>query len=183
MPFGATVAGAAAFNAPFHALATLPRELWLPAIVCSSGATAQRLDALAHWRDALLGGALPDAVHALGEQAASAALRQVIGELALTALTQGSEPLAVQVLRTALWHLDRLVDRPAGQSRAEAIAAMAQAFREEWTVERQGWEEVLALLQTLGDLARLRWDELKGRLNSREWREAQRIGEVLAALP
>ena len=134
MPFGATVAGAAAFNAPFHALATLPRELWLPAIVCSSGATAQRLDALAHWRDALLGGALPDAVHALGEQAASAALRQVIGELALTALTQGSEPLAVQVLRTALWHLDRLVDRPAGQSRAEAIAAMAQAFREEWTV-------------------------------------------------
>jgi hypothetical protein len=79
----------------------------------------------------------------------------------------------VQVLRTALWHLDTLVDHPAGQSRAEAIAAMAQAFREEWTVERQGWEEVLALLQTLGDLARLRWDELKGRLNSREWREAQ----------
>jgi uncharacterized protein with von Willebrand factor type A (vWA) domain len=183
MPFGATVAGAAAFNAPFHMLAPLPRELWLPAIVCSSGATAGRLDALAHWRDALLGGALPDAVHALGEPAAGAALRQVIGELALTALTHGSEPLALQVLRTALWHLDTLVDHPAGQSRAEAIAAMAQAFREEWTVERQGWEEVLALLQTLGDLARLRWDELKGRLNSREWREAQRIGEVLAALP
>jgi uncharacterized protein with von Willebrand factor type A (vWA) domain len=183
MPFGATVAGAAAFNAPFHMLAPLPRELWLPAIVCSSGATAGRLDALAHWRDALLAGALPDAVHALGEPAAGAALRQVIGELALTALTHGSEPLALQVLRTALWHLDTLVDHPAGQSRAEAIAAMAQAFREEWTVERQGWEEVLALLQTLGDLARLRWDELKGRLNSREWREAQRIGEVLAALP
>jgi hypothetical protein len=33
MPFGATVAGAAAFNAPFHMLAPLPRELWLPAIV------------------------------------------------------------------------------------------------------------------------------------------------------
>jgi uncharacterized protein with von Willebrand factor type A (vWA) domain len=183
MPPGATVADTAAFNAPFHMLAPLPRELWLPAIVCSSGATAGRLDALAHWRDALLGGALPDAAHALGEPAAGTALRQVIGELALTALTQGSEPLAIQVLRTALWHLDTLVDRPAGQSRDEAIAAMAQAFREEWTVERQGWEEVLALLQTLGDLARLRWDELKGRLNSREWREAQRIGEVLAALP
>ena len=183
MPSGAIVAGAAAFNAPFHKLAPLPRELWLPAIVCSSGATAVRLDALAHWRDALLGGALPDAVHALGEPAASAALRQVIGELALTALTQGSEALSLQVLRTVLWHLDTLVDRPAGQSRAEAIAAMAQAFREEWTVERQGWEEVLALLQTLGDLAHLRWDELRGRLNSREWREAQRIGELLAAMP
>jgi uncharacterized protein with von Willebrand factor type A (vWA) domain len=174
---------AAAFNAPFHALAELPRELWLSATVCSSGATAARLVGLAQWRAALLAGALPDATHDLGDPQASGALRHVIGELALTALTQGSEPLTVQVLRTALWHLDTLIDRPPDQPRAAAVAAMAQAFRDDWTVERQGWEEVLSLLRTLGDLAHLRWDELKGRLNSREWREAQRIGELLRGLP
>jgi uncharacterized protein with von Willebrand factor type A (vWA) domain len=173
----------AAFNAPFHALAGLPRELWLSATVCSSGPTAARLGGLAHWRSALLAGELPDETQDLGDPQASGALRRVIGDLALTALTQDSEPLTVQVLRTALWHLDTLIDRPAGQSRDQAIDTMAQAFRDEWTVERQGWEEALALLRTLGDLAHLRWDELKGRLNSREWREAQRIGELLRALP
>ena len=176
-------ASVAAFNAPFHALAELPRELWQSATVCSSGATPERLAGLAHWRAALLAGLLPDVANDLGDRQANSALRQVIGDLALTALTQGSAPLTVQVLRTALWHLDTLVDRPAGQPRAQAIDAMAQAFREEWTVERHGWEEVLSLLHTLGDLANLRWDELKGRLNSREWHEAQRIGDLLRAMP
>ena len=176
-------AGAGPFNAPFDAAARLPRGLWLPALVCSAGRTDARLDGLAHWGQALLQGVLPDAAHDLGDPAAAAALRQAIGDLALPALTQGSEALAVQVLRTALWHLDTLVDRPADQTHAHAIEAMAQAFREEWSVERQGWESVLALLRTLGDLAHLRWDELRGRLNSREWGEAQRIGELLAAMP
>ena len=170
-------------NAPFHRLAPLPRELWLSALVCSSGGTAPRLSGLAHWRDALLEGRLPEAAQDLGDPAASQAIRRAMGELALVSLTQGSAPLTLQVLRTALWHLDTLVDRPADQSREQAIAAMEQAFREEWTLERQGWEEVLALLKTLGDLAHLRWDELRGRLNSREWREAQRIGELLATMP
>ena len=176
-------AGVGPFNAPFDAAARLPRGLWLSALVCSAGRTEARLNGLAIWGQALLSGVLPDAEQDLGDPPAAAAVRQVIGDLELPTLTQGSEALSLQVLRTVLWHLDTLVDRPAGQSRAEAIAAMAQAFREEWTVERQGWEEVLALLQTLGDLAHLRWDELRGRLNSREWREAQRIGELLAAMP
>ena len=182
-PAGDGVDVVAAFNAPFHRLADLPRELWLAATVCSSGTAPARLAGLAHWRSALLAGALPDAAHDLGDPQGSGALRQVVGELELTALTQGSEPLTLQVLRTALWHLDTLIDRPPGQPRDQAVEAMAQAFRDDWTVERQGWEEVLSLLRTLGDLAHLRWDELKGRLNSREWREAQRIGELLRALP
>jgi hypothetical protein len=50
-------------------------------------------------------------------------------------------------------------------------------------VQRHGWDEVLALMQSLGDLAHLRWDDLKGLLSRREWAEARRIGELLARLP
>lgn len=170
-------------DAPFDAVGRLPRELWRSALICSCGVTPERFDALAHWQAALLQGRLPGAAHDLGDAPAAAAIREVIGELKLTELTQGSAAMVAQVLRTALWHLDTLVDRPGNQPRAQAIAAMAQAFRDEWQVERHGWDAVLALLLTLGDLAHLRHDELKGRLSSREWREAERIGELLRSLP
>ena len=68
-------------------------------------------------------------------------------------------------------------------SREAAIEQMAQEFRDSWTLQRQGWDEVLALLQSIGDLAHLRWDELKGQLSRREWQEARRIGELLQRLP
>ena len=183
MPPGATVAGAPAFNAPFQLLAALPRELWLPAIVCSSGATAGRLDALAHWRDALLGGVLPDAVHALGEPAASAALRQVIGELALTALTHGSEPLACRCCAPRCGTSTRWWTAPPGSPAPRRSPPWRRLFARSGPWSARAGKRCWRCCRRLGDLARLRWDELKGRLNSREWREAQRIGEVLAALP
>jgi uncharacterized protein with von Willebrand factor type A (vWA) domain len=82
-----------------------------------------------------------------------------------------------------LWHLDSLIDRPEGQDRATAIAAMATAFRDAWVLQQQGWESVLALTQSLGDLAQMRWDELQGQLQRREWTEAQRIDQWLGQLP
>ena len=59
---------------------------------------------------------------------------------------------------------------------------MAAEFRAEWTLEKAGWEEMLALLQGLGDLPSMRQDELRGHLNSREFREAQRISALLPHL-
>ena len=109
-------------------------------------------------------------------------MRRAVGELELPALTRGVPALAEQVLRTMLWHLDRIVDAQPRLSRDAAIALCAQGFREEWAVEKSGWEEALALMQGLGDLAHLRWDELRGRLTSREWREAQRLWALLAHL-
>jgi uncharacterized protein with von Willebrand factor type A (vWA) domain len=38
---------------------------------------------------------------------------------------------------------------------------------------------VLTLFKSLGDLAHMRWDTLRGHLQSRGWREAQRIGALL----
>ncbi len=171
-----------AANAPFHHLAQLPREHWLPALVCSAGTTAQRLQDLPAWACALASGQLPPVQRDFGDAPAVHALRQTVGELGLCALTQGSAAMTQQVLRTALWHLDRLIDRPADEPRESAIARMLQDFSNEWTEQRQGWEEVLSLFQTLGELPHLRWDELRGRLSSREWAEARRIGDLLLHL-
>ena len=64
----------------------------------------------------------------------------------------------------------------------EAIVEVAAEFSAAWQFETQGLEESLALLQGLGDLASLRWDELRGHLNSRDFHEARRIAERLAHL-
>ena len=172
----------AAANAPYHLVAALPRALWQSALVCSSGPTAQRLQHLPAWEAALRAGQLPDTACDLGDPAACTPLRQAVSQLDLCALAQGSAAMAQQVLRSMLWHLDSVIDRQCTESREVAIARMVQAFKSQWATERQGWEEVLALFKTLGDLPELRWDDLRGRVSSREWQEARRIGELLAQL-
>ena len=169
-------------DAPYDRLAALPRELWLPGLVTACGDSAARLADLRGWLDALDQGLLPDESLDFGDVEATRPLRAAVGELELPELTRGVPALAEQVLRTMLWHLDRIVDLQPRLTRAQAIAASAQGFRDEWEVEKSGWEEALALMQGLGDLARLRWDELRGRLTAREWREAQRISALLAHL-
>ena len=169
-------------NAPYHWLAGVQRELWMPALVCSSGVTGQRLRDLPVWERALQAGQLPQPACDFGDAPALRALRQVVAELDLCGLTQGSASMARQVLRAMLWHLDRLIDRPPDASRAVAITRMAAAFREDWTQQRQGWEDLLVLFKSLGDLPDLQWDALRGHLRSRAWAQALRIGEVLAQL-
>lgn len=155
---------AAAVDRPFDALAPLPQTLWLPGLVNSAGETGARLAHTQQWLAALEAGALPSAELDFGDAEALAPLRRAIGELQLPEVARGAPASAQQVLRTALWHLDRLIDRPPGQPRAAAVAAMVEAFRAEWELQRADWENVRALLQDLGDLANLRWDALRGRL-------------------
>lgn len=170
-------------NAPFHLLADVDRALWQSALVCSSGQTARRLSDLPHWDQALQAGHLPTDAVDWGDPAACTALRAEVTRLDLCALTHGSAAMAGQVLRVMLWHLDRLIDRPASQLRELAVAQMALAFRAEWDVQRQDWGQVLALFKSLGDLAHLRWDTLQGHLQSRGWTEARRIGALLDTVP
>lgn len=171
-----------ALDAPYDRLAALPRELWLPGLVTACGDSAHRLAHLRGWLDALVDGRLPDPTLDFGDAQALAPMRRAVGELELASLARGVPALAEQVLRTMCWHLDRIVDQQPRLSREAAVAASAAAFRDEWTLEKSGWEEALALMQGLGDLAHLRWDELRGRLTSREWREAQRLSALLAHL-
>ena len=70
---------------------------------------------------------------------------------------------------------------PAARSHARAaIERVADDVPRRMAARRpRGWDEELALLHGLGDLAALRWDELRGQLRSREWREAQRLAALL----
>ena len=174
---------------PYHRLADLPRTLWLPGLISHTGAgteadhTGQRLADLQAWREALAQGRLPEAAADFGDPQALGALRRAAGTLGLAAPCRGADALAEQLLRTLLWHLDRLIDLQPRLSRAQAIAQVTQEFSAAWTLLRGDWDEVLALLQGLGDLGALRWDELRGQLNRREWAEAQRISETLRRMP
>ncbi|MBP6898681.1 MAG: VWA domain-containing protein [Burkholderiaceae bacterium] len=168
---------------PYDALAGLPRGLWLPTLVTAAGTPAQRLAQLLAWRAALLAGELPPAALDFGLPDALPPLRAAIAELQLPALSRGSEGLADQLLRTLLWHLDRLHDLQPRLSRAQAIAHIAAEFRAAWTLLRGDWDEVAALLQGLGELHQLNRDALQGRLARREWAEARRLADVLQQLP
>jgi uncharacterized protein with von Willebrand factor type A (vWA) domain len=168
---------------PYQRLAALPRELWLPVLINGVGATARRLADLAPWHAALVAGELAPREADFADAAALEPMREAIGALGLHALTRGTPALALQVLRTMLWHLDRIASLQPRLARDAAIARAAAAFRDEWELQKHGLDELLALLQGLGDLAHLQWDELQGRLSSREWREAQRIAALLAQLP
>ena len=169
-------------DAPYDGLAVLPRELLLPALVTSVGSDQRRIHELPHWMAALQAGRLPDEALDFGDAQALAPLRRAAAELGLPALCEGLPPMVLQLLRSLLWHLDRIVDAQPRLDRAAAIADAAASFRADWTLERAGWEEVRALLQGLGDLAHLRWDALRGHLRSRGWQEALRISELLPAL-
>jgi uncharacterized protein with von Willebrand factor type A (vWA) domain len=173
----------APLDAPYDRTAALPRALWLPGLINSVGEPGRRLADLARALAALNVGELPPLDADFGDPDALRPLRHVVGELGLAAMCRGTPALAEQVLRTMLWHLDRLVDRQPALSRSEAIARMAGEFRADWQLQSQGLEESLALLQGLGDLATLRWDALRGHLNSRPWRELQQAQGWLAQLP
>jgi uncharacterized protein with von Willebrand factor type A (vWA) domain len=173
----------AAIDAPYDRLEPLPRAVWLHGVVTSAGRTAQRLADIARWLADLDAGRLPAPDADFGDSQATAPLRQAVAELELPSLSTAAPAFAEQVLRTLLWHLDRIVDLQPRLTRAQAIAAAAEEFRAQWQLETQGLEASLALLQDLGQLAELRWDELRGHLRSRPWREAQAAAERLQRLP
>jgi uncharacterized protein with von Willebrand factor type A (vWA) domain len=178
-------------DAPYDRLAALPRSLWLPGLTCSAGAdlpgqpdpSAQRLADLQRWQAALLLGLLPPGDADFGDAAATRALRDAAGQLALPAACRGAGALTEQLLRTLLWHLDRLVDLQPRLSRAQAIEQVTQDFREAWSLLKGDWDQLQALLQSLGDSESLPWGDLRGQLNRREWAEAQRISDTLKSLP
>jgi hypothetical protein len=111
-----------ALDVPFDRLADLPRGVWLPTLITGTGHARARLAGTQAWLQALLRGQLPDADADFGDAAAVAPLRAVAGELALPRLCLHTPALAEQVLRTLLWHLDRINDHQPRLSREAAIA-------------------------------------------------------------
>jgi uncharacterized protein with von Willebrand factor type A (vWA) domain len=171
------------FDVPYDRLQNLPRTVWLPTLITAAGTREGRLIDAHAWLNALDAGEMPDARWDFGEPDAVMPLRSVVGELKLSGLTQGVPVLAEQVLRTLLWHLDRLNDLQPRLPRSAAIEQTVAEFREAWRVERAGVEAQLALLRDLADGAELTWDQLQGRLRPREWQAARKAADRLAALP
>jgi uncharacterized protein with von Willebrand factor type A (vWA) domain len=171
---------------PYDQLDALPRAVWLPGLTCSAGTPAARLADTQRWLALLQAGKLPPRDANFGDADAVSTpggLREVVGELGLPGLCHGVPALAEQVLRTLLWHLDRIVDLQPRLDRRAAIVQITADFRATWQVETQGLDEELALLQGLGDLSALRWDELRGQLQTRPWQAARRAADWLQQLP
>jgi len=171
------------FDHPYHQLEPLPRGVWLPVLITAAGTREDRLAHGRHWLEALNFGRLPEAHAHFGESDACTALRAIVGALQLPALARGVPTLAEQVLRTLLWHLDRIPDLQPRLSRAQAVAQAVAEFREAWRIDTAGLEDELALLRDLADGAHLRWDVLRGQLRSREWQAARQAADRLAELP
>jgi hypothetical protein len=171
------------FDPPYHLLEPLPRSVWLPVLITAAGTRENRLAHGRQWLEALNSGLLPEALAHFGESDACAALRATVGELQLPALARGVPTLAEQVLRTLLWHLDRIPDLQPRLSRAQAVAQAVAEFRDAWRIDTAGLEDELALLRDLADGAHLRWDALRGQLRSREWQAARQAADRLAELP
>jgi uncharacterized protein with von Willebrand factor type A (vWA) domain len=175
--------GPSTLEAPYDRLADLPRAVWLPALITSAGERAARLVDTGRWLACLHLGQLPPQDADFGDAAATEPLRQAVGELGLPQLSRGVPALAEQVLRTLLWHLDRINNLLPRLARTEAIHTVAQAFRAEWQLETQGLQEDLKLLLALGDTTSLSWGSLRGALRSRPWQQVQAAAQRLALLP
>lgn len=171
-----------ALEAPLVALDVLPRGLWLPGIINSLGALPVRLSALQQMRAQLLAGNVSSSV----DWAAGTVLpllRVEIKTLELPALCEGHEDLTDQVLRTMLWHIDRLIDYRDFMSEDAAAHKVAEGFRDEWQPIAQELQEVLRMFADLGDVFKFeRWDLTRGLLHSAAWQELVRIRAQLEHL-
>ena len=77
---------------PGPLLEALARELWLPGLVCSSGALEPRLHDLARWRDRLLEGELPETDADFDDRPVATALREVAADQSVPILVKLGRP-------------------------------------------------------------------------------------------
>ncbi|MBL8386489.1 MAG: hypothetical protein JNM90_25620, partial [Burkholderiales bacterium] len=174
----------AAREAELAALDRLPRSLWLSALTHSLGQLAARLAALPRMRAGLAAGQAPDDP-AWPRPALAQAIDATFAALDLARPCGAHPELADQVLRSLLWHLDRVVDGlDRGLALEAAETAALAAFADDWR-ERTG--TIDALVHVLGDagdmLKNIHWDRMRGLLRSDAWQEVVRIRALLEDLP
>ncbi len=172
-------------EAPLAPLERLPRGLWLGTLAHSHGPLVPRLEAVERLREALLAGRAPDPAAAWPRPPIARGITAAFGALELPRFCSGDETLVDLVLRSLLWHLDRipdLVDRGATAEEAEALAL--EAFAADWSERCGELAELVDVLGPLGDLLKsTRWDMLHGLLKSSGWQEVVRARRLVERLP
>ncbi|HET8542553.1 MAG TPA: VWA domain-containing protein [Anaeromyxobacter sp.] len=172
-------------EAPLAPLERLPRGLWLGTLAHSHGPLVPRLEAVERLRAALLAGRPPDPGAPWPRPPLARAVAAAFAALDLPRSCAGDEPLVDLVLRSLLWHLDRipdLVDRGATVAAAEALAV--EAFAADWSERCGELRELVDVLGPLGDLLEsTRWDLLRGLLRSSGWQEVVRIRRLVERIP
>ena len=174
-----------ALEAPLAPLDRLPRSLWLGTLAHSHGRLVPRLEEIERLRAALRAGRGPDPGAPWPAPPLAAAVAAAFAALELPRYCGESEELVDLVLRSLLWHLDRipdLVDR--GATRAAAGAQAVAEFTADWRERCGEVDELVHVLGAVGDVLKsTRWDLLRGLLRSAGWQEVVRVRAALEALP
>ncbi|HZY05363.1 MAG TPA: VWA domain-containing protein [Anaeromyxobacteraceae bacterium] len=172
-------------EAPLAPLDRLPRGLWLGTLVHSLGALVPRLGSVERLREALLAGRGPGLDAPWPGPALARGVAAAFAEIDLSRHCAADEPVTDLVLRSLLWHLDRIVDyldRGAGPGEAEALAL--RSFAEDWKERCGEIDELRDVLGSLDDLLKnTRWDLLRGLLKSSGWQQVVRIRRLVERLP
>ena len=165
------------------ALDTLARGLWLGTLTNSQGELASRLPGIATLHAALAAGTTDSSDWP--DPALAAGLVATLESLALPAFCADKPELAEQVLRSLLWHLDRIVDYvDRGNDEATARDKVLADFASDWQERCSLVGELATVFGELGDLDKhTRWDLLRGTLRSGAWQEVLRIRALIEGLP
>lgn len=174
-----------ALDLPLAALDHLPRNLWLQGIINSVGILPQRLDGLYLLRESLLAGALPPWQEwrwPIG--AVLTPFVEVLVALDLAVYCAGNPDVTDQLLRSLLWHTDRIIEYRHESDEARAIERAVAAFHEDWRERVGAMDELIYVFGDVADaLKSARWDATRGLLKSEGWQEMLRIRRLLEHLP
>ncbi len=175
----------AGLEARFEPLDRMSRGLWLPAIVNSEGQPIARLAAVAAARARLLAGGPVFEPNAQWPGAdAARTFGSACERLRLAEVARSSEQVTDQVLRSLLWHLDRVAALQARMDRASALEACAQAFFDDWEPSVEELREVLRVFESLDGIANFaRWSEMRGLLHSEAWQQVLAARERIERIP
>ncbi len=166
------------------ALDRLPRGLWLGSLIHSRGKLAPRLDAVERLRQGLIAGRVdndplwPDSALAEG-------MARTLSELELPKFCRDDADLSELVLRSLLWHLDRIVDFiDRGDSPDDAARRVLAEFAEDWQERCDTMQEFGEVFGDIDDLLKnSRWDQLHGLLRREGWQDVVRIRRLIERLP
>lgn len=171
-------------------LEELGRPMWLPAMINSEGSFHARLKALQGWRSRLLAGRNPIGT---GQEALQAdwpgvdlatVMQALIEKLELARLTNAHEALTEQVMRSLLWHIDRLALAQGHVGRAEAIDLVARSFDADWDQPRIDLKELLHVFESLDGVQNFAtFSELRGLLQTEAWQAVLDAHRAIASLP